>query len=58
MSMLTKLPGKACLHLVLLGIELVGWMYCIEPLGNLYRVQDMEGKVTHEYIWQFMIHNI
>jgi hypothetical protein len=38
--------------------DVIGWMYCIEPLESLYRVQDLGGKATHKDIWQSTIHNI
>jgi hypothetical protein len=31
-------------------IGVIGWMYCIELLGSLYRVHDLGGKATHGYI--------
>jgi hypothetical protein len=32
------------------GIGIIGWIYYIEPLGSLYRVQNLGGKATHRYI--------
>jgi hypothetical protein len=39
-------------------IGVIGWIYCIESLGGLYRVHDFEYKATHVYTCQSTRHNI
>jgi len=29
------------------------WMYCIESLGSINRIQDLGVKTPIEYIWQY-----
>jgi hypothetical protein len=29
---------------------IIGWMYCIEQLGTLYRIQDLGDEATHMYL--------
>jgi hypothetical protein len=35
------------------GFGIMHWMYSIEPLCDVNRVQDVEGKTSPKYTWQY-----